>query len=65
MVEWSFIVPALGIQVASFSTYLGYLRNQPLMPLQVAAGFAAAGGLAAAVLLVRSLRSSALAESVS
>ena len=65
VVDWPFAVPAVCIQVASVSTYLGYLRNQPLMPLQVAAAFAVAGGVAAAALLVRSLRSSTRTETVS
>ncbi len=33
LVDLRFLIPALGIQVASISTYLGYLRNQPLMPV--------------------------------
>jgi hypothetical protein len=59
MVDWRFLVPALGIQVASISTYLGYLRNQSLMPLPLAAVFASVAGVAAVALLVRSLRPSA------
>jgi hypothetical protein len=58
-------VAALGIQVASISTYLGYLRDQPLMPLTVAAVFALAAGMAATWLLVQVLRTSARAEVVS
>jgi hypothetical protein len=65
VVDWPFAIPAAFIQVASVSTYLGYLRNQPLMPLQGAAGFAVVAGLAATALLVRSLRSSTRAEPVS
>jgi hypothetical protein len=65
MVDWAFIVPALGIQVASISTYLGHLRDQPLMPLAVAAVFALAAGVAATWLLVQVLRASARAEVVS
>jgi hypothetical protein len=65
MVDWRFVVPALGIQLASISTYLGYLRNQSLMPLWAAAVFAVAAGLSAAVLLVRSLRASSRAEALS
>jgi Gpi18-like mannosyltransferase len=65
MVDWRFLVPALGIQIASISTYFGYLRNQSLMPLGAAAGFAVAAGLAAAWLLVRTLRASPRAEPVS
>ena len=65
MVDRRFVVAALGIQVASVSTYLGYLRNQPLMPLAVAAVFALAAGVAATWLLVQVLRASARAEVVS
>jgi len=65
MVDRRFAVAALGIQVASISTYLGYLRDQPLMPLTVAAVFALAAGMAATWLLVQVLRTSARAEVVS
>lgn len=65
MVDLRFLVPALGIQVASISTYLGYLHNQPLMPLQAAAAFASVAGVTAAVLLVLSLRASGRAETAS
>ncbi len=65
MVDRRFVVAALGIQVASISTYLGYLRDQPLMPLPVAAVFALAAGVAATWLLVVDLRASGRAEAVS
>ncbi|HEY8663998.1 MAG TPA: hypothetical protein VIL68_10310 [Propionibacteriaceae bacterium] len=65
MVDRRFVVAALGIQVESISTYLGYLRDQPLMPLTVAAVFALAAGVAATWLLVQVLRASARAEVVS
>lgn len=65
MVDRRFVVAALGIQVASISTYLGYLRDQPLMPLTVAAVFALAAGVAATWLLVQVLRASARAEALS
>ena len=64
-VDWKFVIPALGIQVASISTYLNFLRGTPLMPLGVAAGVASIAGMAAAVLLVRSLRAPTPAEVVS
>jgi Gpi18-like mannosyltransferase len=64
MVDRRFAVAALGIQVASISTYLGYLRDQPLMPLTVAAVFALAAGVAATWLLVQVLRASARAEAL-
>jgi hypothetical protein len=56
MVDWRYLVPAAGIQVASLSTYLGYLHDKPVMPLQAAAAFASVAGLAATALLVLSLR---------
>jgi Gpi18-like mannosyltransferase len=65
MVDRRFVVAALGIQVASISTYLGYLRDQPLMPLPVAAVFALAAGVAATWLLVVDLRASGRADAVS
>ena len=65
MVDRRFVVAALGIQVESISTYLGYLRDQPLMPLTVAAVFALAARVAATWLLVQVLRASARAEVVS
>ena len=65
MVDQRFVVAALGIQVASISTYLGYLRDQPLMPLPVAAVFTLAAGVAATWLLVVDLRASGRAETVS
>jgi len=65
IIDRRFVVAALGIQVESISTYLGYLRDQPLMPLTVAAVFALAAGVAATWLLVQVLRASARAEVVS
>ncbi|MGC3994629.1 MAG: glycosyltransferase 87 family protein [Propionicimonas sp.] len=55
-VEWRFALPALGIQLASTSTYLAYLLDTHVVPLAAAAAVAAASGLAAVALLVLALR---------
>ena len=65
MVNRRFVVAALGLQVASISTYLAFLRGEPLMPLALAAVFALAAGVVATWLLVQVLRTSARAEALS
>jgi len=51
-----YLVPAIGIQVASISTYLAFLTGTPLMPLASAAGVAVLSALAAAATLILALR---------
>lgn len=65
MVNRRFVVAALGLQVASISTYLAFLRGEPLMPLALAAVFALAAGVAAIRFLVQVPRDSARAEALS
>lgn len=50
-----FALPAVGIQLASVSTYLAYLLDRPLVPLSLAAAVAVPSAALAAVLLVRAL----------
>ena len=55
-VDWRFVLPAVGIQLASITTYLSYLANRTSVPLGWAAVVAVLAALSAAVLLMVALR---------
>ncbi len=55
-VDRRYAVVAAALQLASVSTYLGYLYGRPLVPLEVAAGLATGAAALSAVLFVGSLR---------
>ena len=54
-VDWRFVLPAVGIQLAGITTYLSYLANRTVVPLGWAAVVAVLAALGAAVLLVLAL----------
>ena len=54
-VDRRYAVVATALQIASVSTYLGYLYGRPLVPLEAAAGLAVGAAALAAVLFVSAL----------
>jgi Gpi18-like mannosyltransferase len=56
VVDRRFVAVALLMQVASTSTYLGYLANDPLVPLRFASMLALAAAITAAAVLVGWMR---------
>lgn len=62
-VDWRFVLPAVGIQLASITTYLSYLANRTSVPLGWAAVVAVLATLLATGLLVHVLADEPLKES--